>query len=78
MEGRVNRKDSQETAGKGKQTRKDLYLAMLNHCNTPSQKLNSDPAQRQMGHSTKTLLPIRDSMLKPSEETTDSTQKKLS
>ncbi|XP_021170215.2 uncharacterized protein K02A2.6-like [Fundulus heteroclitus] len=45
--------------------RQDPYLAMLDHRNTPSQGLNTSPAQRLLIRRTRTLLPTKDTLLKP-------------
>lgn len=57
---------------KAKAARQDPYLAMLDHRNTPTQGLNTSPAQRLLSRRTRTLLPTRDSLLKP--EVRDTTQ----
>uniref|UniRef100_A0A8C5QD11 Gypsy retrotransposon integrase-like protein 1 n=1 Tax=Leptobrachium leishanense TaxID=445787 RepID=A0A8C5QD11_9ANUR len=41
----------------------DPYLALLDHRNTPTQGLECSPAQRLMGRRTKSLLPMRGSLL---------------
>lgn len=43
----------------------DPYLALLDHRNTPSQGLNTSPAQRLLSRRTRTLLPTKDTLLKP-------------
>ena len=43
----------------------DPYLALLDHRNTPSQGLNTSPAQRLMNRRTRTLLPTKSSLLEP-------------
>ncbi len=43
----------------------DPYLAILDHRNTPSQGLNTSPAQRLLNRRTRTLLPIKDTLLEP-------------
>uniref|UniRef100_A0A8C7YWC8 Gypsy retrotransposon integrase-like protein 1 n=1 Tax=Oryzias sinensis TaxID=183150 RepID=A0A8C7YWC8_9TELE len=50
---------------KAKTAGQDPYLAMLDHRNTPSQGLNSSPAQRLLSRCTRTLLPTRTSLLQP-------------
>ncbi|XP_056453492.1 uncharacterized protein K02A2.6-like [Gadus chalcogrammus] len=45
--------------------RQDLYLAMLDHRNTPSQGFNTCPAQRILSRRARTLLPKKDTLLKP-------------
>lgn len=57
---------------KAKAARQNPYLAMLDHRNTPTQGLNTSPAQRLLSRRTRTLLPTRDSLLKP--EVRDTTQ----
>ena len=39
--------------------------ALLDHCNTPSQGTSTSPAQRLMSRRTKTLLPTKETLLKP-------------
>ncbi len=43
----------------------DIYLAMLDHRNTPTQGLNTSPAQVLMNRRTKTQLPTTASLLQP-------------
>ena len=43
----------------------DFYLALLNVCNTPQEGHNTCPAQRMMNRSTRTTLPVSESLLKP-------------
>jgi hypothetical protein len=50
---------------KCEETKQDLYLALLNHRNTPMENLGS-PAQRLLGRRTRTRLPTAESLLKPS------------
>lgn len=50
---------------KCEETKQDLYLALLNHRNTPMGNLGS-PAQRLLGRRTRTRLPTAESLLKPS------------
>ena len=57
---------------KAKAAGQDPYLAILDHRNTPTQGLNTSPAQRLLSRRTRTLLPTRDSLLKP--EVRDITQ----
>lgn len=45
--------------------REDPYLAMLDHRNTPSQGLNTSPAERLLSRRTKTFLPTKDTLLEP-------------
>ncbi|KAK7899105.1 hypothetical protein WMY93_019958 [Mugilogobius chulae] len=50
---------------KAKLAGQDPYLAILDHRNTPTQGLDTSPAQRLLSRRTRTLLPIRDSLLEP-------------
>lgn len=50
---------------KAKMAGQDPYLAILDHRNTPTQGLGTSPAQRLLSRRTRTLLPIRDSLLEP-------------
>lgn len=43
----------------------DPYLSILDHRNTPTQGLNSSPAQRLLSRRTRTLLPFEESLLQP-------------
>lgn len=56
---------------KAKMSGRDPYLAILDHRNTPTQGLDSSPAQRLLSRRTRTLLPIRESLLEP--KVTDAT-----
>ena len=51
-----------EKAAKAEQ---DLYLALLDWRNTPTETLNLSPVQRLFGRRTKTLLPSSHRLLKP-------------
>ena len=46
-------------------TNDDYFLALLNHCNTPSVGLNTSPAQYLMDRRTKTTLPSTQNQLTP-------------
>ncbi|XP_030578703.1 uncharacterized protein K02A2.6-like [Archocentrus centrarchus] len=50
---------------KAKAAGQDPYLSLLDHRNTPSLGLNTSPAQRLLSRRTKTLLPMKSSLLKP-------------
>jgi hypothetical protein len=50
---------------KNKNSGEDLYIALLNLRNTPTEGLNSSPAQRLLGRHTKSLMPTADSKLRP-------------
>ena len=43
----------------------DIHLALLDHRNTPSQGTSTSPAQRLMSRRTKTLIPRKETLLKP-------------
>jgi hypothetical protein len=55
----------------------DPYLGLLNARNTPSEGLNSSPAQRLLGRRTKTLLPTTAELLKPNSAPSIKEQVKL-
>ena len=44
---------------------RDPWLALLDHRNTPTEGMRSSPAQRLMSRRTRTLLPARETLLKP-------------
>lgn len=44
---------------------RDPWLALLDHRNTPTERMSSSPAQRLMSRRTRTLLPARETLLKP-------------
>lgn len=50
---------------KAKLAKSDIYLALLNHRNTPTEPTNFSPAQRLFGRHTQTLLPSSTTLLKP-------------
>ena len=50
---------------KAKKNSSDAYLALLNNRNTPTQGLDTNPAQRLMSRQTKTLLPTTKNLLVP-------------
>ena len=50
---------------KSKAARSDIYLALLEWRNTPSEGLASSPAQRMFGRRTRTLIPTTNELLKP-------------
>lgn len=43
----------------------DPYMAILDYCNTPTQGMDSSPAQRLMNRRTRTLLPTMETLLQP-------------
>ena len=50
---------------KSKAAETDLYLALLEWRNTPSEGQKSSPAQRMFGRHTRTLIPMTSELLKP-------------
>ena len=50
---------------KAKKDEADVYLALLAYRNTPTQGLDTSPAQRLMSRRTKTLLPTAANLLRP-------------
>ena len=50
---------------KAKKNSSDAYLALLDYRNTPTQGLDTNPAQRLMNRRTKTLLPTTKNLLVP-------------
>ena len=50
---------------KAQKAKSDIYLAVLDHRNTPTQGMQASPAQILMNRRTKTLLPTTASLLKP-------------
>ena len=50
---------------KAKKDNEDVYLAVLDYRNTPTQGSESSPAQRLMSRRTKTLLPTTAKLLTP-------------
>ena len=50
---------------KSKAAGTDFYLALLAWRNTPSEGLESSPAQRMFGRCTRTLIPMTSELLKP-------------
>ncbi|VDI09095.1 Hypothetical predicted protein [Mytilus galloprovincialis] len=53
---------------KGKHAQSDPFLAILDFRNTPTQGFETSPAQRSMNRRTKTLIPTKESLLKPKIE----------
>jgi len=50
---------------KARDDRKDPWLALLDHRNTPTEGMRNSPVQRLMSRRTRTLLPARETLLKP-------------
>ena len=63
---------------KASESRSDPFLALLDRRNTPSEMLDTSPAQRIFGKRTKTLLPTSNHLLKPKTPTKDMHKKKKS
>lgn len=53
---------------KAKKEERDIWLALLDWRNTPTQAMESSPVQRLMSRRTRTLLPITESLLRPKVE----------
>lgn len=58
-------KTAKKLMWKAMETKSDPYMALLDWRNTPSESINSSPAQRIFGRRTKTLLPTSTELLKP-------------
>ena len=56
-------KSAKKMIRKAKKCGEDQYLALLNIRNTPSQGMDSSPAQRLLGRRTKTIIPTARSLL---------------
>ena len=61
-------KTAKRLLNKAKMAGQDPYLALLDHRNTPSQGLDTSPAQRLLSRRTRTLLPTKASLLRPKVE----------
>ena len=58
-------KDAKRLLRKGKETDGDLYLVVLALRNTPTEAMDTSPAQRLLGRRCKTQLPTTTELLKP-------------
>lgn len=58
-------KTAQSLLRKSRDAGTDMYIALLDYRNTPTQGLDSSPVQRLMNRRTKTLLPTKRSLLQP-------------
>ena len=58
-------KAAKQLLKKAKKDKADAYLALLAYRNTPTQGLDTSPAQRLMSRRTKTLLPTTANLLRP-------------
>ena len=62
---------------KARRDGEDQYLALLNIRNTPTQGMNSSPAQRLLGRRTKTTVPTTHTLLQPSTTSQHQTSQML-
>ena len=58
-------KQAKRLLKKCKASGEDLYIGLLNLRNTPTEGLNTSPAQRLLGRRTKSLMPMAESKLRP-------------
>lgn len=63
---------------KSAKAKEDPYLAILNYRNTPTENMDTSPAQRLMGRRTLTTIPTSDELLRPQYNTESSYAQKLS
>lgn len=56
---------------------RDVYLALLDLRNTPTQGQNTSPVQRSLGRRTRTLLPMTTTLLRPECILTDDIHRKI-
>ena len=68
-------KTAKRTLRKANKSGTDQYLAVLEVRNTPTQGLNTSPAQRLLNRRTRALLPLTSELLKPSNIPSDCKQK---
>ena len=61
---------------KCKESHTDVYSAILSHRNTPTQGLDTSPAQRMFGRRTRTTLPTTATLLKPKNLQTEEKKRK--
>ena len=69
-------KEAKRPLRKAKDTRGDLYLAVLAQRNTPTESMGTSPAQRLRGRVCKTQLPTTKELLKPQSVQTETVKKK--
>jgi len=62
---------------KAKKSKSDTYLTILAARNTPTEYMDSSPAQRLLGRCTKTQLPITAGLLKPQHVNTEDINKRI-
>ena len=70
-------KSAKRIIKKCKKTGEDIYLAILNHRNTPSTGLDESPAQRLFDRRTRTLVPTTSTLLEPRGKDMKEARKKL-
>ena len=70
-------KTAKKLLRKAKDAKTDPYLAILDCRNTPTQGIDSSPAQRLMNRRTKTLLPMVGELLKPRDVQRSDEKEKL-
>lgn len=58
-------------------TKQDMFLAVLNHRNTPSQEMDTSPIQRLLDRRTRTLLPTVSKLLESKSKDLQNERKKL-
>ena len=58
-------KSAKQLMKKAKHSGQDPWLAVLDFRNTPSQGIGESPCQRLMNRRTKTLMPLKETLLKP-------------
>ena len=61
---------------KCKESHTDVYAAILSHRNTPTQGLDTSPAQRMFGRRTRKTLPTTVTLLKPKNLQTEDEKRK--
>ena len=66
---------AKSTLRKAKKSKSDLYLAIRAAQNTPTEYMDSSPAQRLLRRRTKTQLPITAELLKPQHINTEDINK---
>ena len=70
-------KEAQRLLRKTKETKGDLYLAILAQQNTPTKSMETSPAQQLFGRQCKTQLPTTKDLLKPQSVGTEAAKKKI-
>lgn len=62
---------------KARDSKTDIHLALLDQRNTPTQAMTTSPVQRFLNRRTKTLLPTRESLLRPKVPSPEDQQQKI-